>query len=66
MNYIKEYYNKINTEEIIVGKKIKKIYKRLVEESENNSLPFYFDEETGERPIKFIETNKQKEKLGNL
>ncbi len=56
MNYIKEYYNKINTEEIIVGKKIKKIYKRLVEESENNSLPFYFDEETGERPIKFIET----------
>ena len=56
MNYIKEYYNKINSREIIVGKKIKKIYKRLVEESENSSLSFYFDEETGERPIQFVET----------
>ena len=56
MNYIKEYYNKINSGEIIAGKKIKKIYKRLVEESENESLSFYFDEETGERPIQFIET----------
>lgn len=56
MNYIKEYYKKINSGEIIAGKKIKKIYKRLVEESENKSLSFYFDEETGERPIQFIET----------
>lgn len=56
MNYIKEYYEKVNSGEIIAGKKIKKIYKRLVEESENESLSFYFDEETGERPIQFIET----------
>lgn len=56
MNYIKEYYKKISSGEIIAGKKIKKIYKRLVEESENKSLSFYFDEETGERPIQFIET----------
>lgn len=56
MNYIKEYYNKISAGEIIAGKKIHKIYKKLVEESENNSLSFYFDEEKGERPIKFIET----------
>lgn len=56
MNYIKEYYNKISIGEIIAGKKVIKIYKRLLEESENNSLSFYFDEEIGERPINFIET----------
>jgi len=56
MNYLKEYYEKISTGEIVAGKKVIKIYKKLVEEAENNSLPFYFDEETGERPILFIET----------
>ena len=56
MNYLKEYYDKISTGEIVAGKKIIKIYKKLVEEAEDNSLPFYFDEETGERPIEFIET----------
>ena len=40
MNYIKEYYNKISTGEIVAGRKVIKIYKRLVEESENNSLSF--------------------------
>jgi phage terminase large subunit-like protein len=56
MNYIREYYEKIQSGEIVAGKKVIKIYKKLVEESENNSLSFYFDEETGERPIEFIET----------
>lgn len=56
MNYIKEYYNKIQNGEIVAGNKIKKIYERLVKESEDESLSFYFDEEKGERPIKFIET----------
>lgn len=56
MNYIKQYYNEIEKGNIVAGKKIKKIYKRLLEESENDSLPFYFDEAVGERPIIFIET----------
>lgn len=56
MNYIKEYVEKIDSGEIIAGKKIIKIYKKLLEESQRNDLPFYFDEETGERPIQFIET----------
>ena len=56
MNYIKEYYNKILTGEIVAGRKVTKIYKRLVEESDNNSLSFYFDEERANRPIEFIET----------
>lgn len=56
MNYIKEYVEKIESGEIVVGKKIKKIYKKLLKESSNESLPFYFDEEKGNRPINFIET----------
>lgn len=56
MNYIKEYINEIEKGNIIAGRKIIKIYKRLLEESKNESLPFYFDEEIGERPITFIET----------
>lgn len=56
MNYIKEYVEKIERGEIVVGKKIKKIYKKLLKESSNESLPFYFDEEKGNRPINFIET----------
>ena len=56
MNYIKEYVQKIENGEIVVGKKIKKIYKKLLKESSNESLPFYFDEEKGNRPINFIET----------
>jgi len=56
MNYVKEYYNEISSGNIIVGNKIKKIYKKLVEEMNDNSLPFYFDEKKGERPIEFIET----------
>lgn len=56
MNYIKEYINEIEKGNIIAGRKIIKIYKRLLEESKKESLPFYFDEEIGERPITFIET----------
>lgn len=55
MNYIKEYYTKIESGEIIVGNKIKKIYGKLVEEIDNPNLPFYFDEKKAERPIQFIE-----------
>mgnify|MGYP003370450077 FL=1 len=55
MNYIKEYLQQIENGKIIVGKKVKKEYKKLLKESEDSSLPFYFDEEIGSRPIEFIE-----------
>lgn len=55
MNYVKEYYKQISTGKIIAGKKIIKEYKKLNEEMNNDSLPFYFDEEVGNRPIEFIE-----------
>ena len=56
MNYIKEYYDEISSGKIIAGNKIKKIYGKLVKEMDDSSLPFYFDEKKGERPIQFIET----------
>lgn len=56
MNYIKEYVEQIDKGSIVVGNKVKKIYKRLLKESDDKSLPFYFDEEKGNRPIEFIET----------
>lgn len=58
MNYIKEYYNKIKSGEIVTSARVKKVYKRLVNEMENpdEDFPFYFNEEVGERPIIFIET----------
>ena len=55
MNYIKEYVEEINKGNIVVGKKVKKIYEKLLKESNNKSLPFYFDENKGNRPIEFIE-----------
>lgn len=47
MNWIKEYYKKIESGEIITGKKIKKIYSQLISEMDNKDLPYYFDEEKG-------------------
>ena len=55
MNCIKEYYEEIKIGRIIAGKKIKKIYSKLVSEMENQNLPFYFDEKKADRPIEFIE-----------
>lgn len=56
MNYIKEYVNQIKSGKIVTGKKVIKIYERLLKESEDSSLPFFFDEEKADRPIDFIET----------
>ena len=56
MNYIKEYIEQIDSGKIVAGEKVKKIYKKLLKESNDESLPFYFDENKGNRPIEFIET----------
>lgn len=69
MTYIEEYYNWIKKNPKKVCKKIKTIYKRLVEDlKESKQVSFYnksteeienhiyiFDEEKGRRPIEFIE-----------
>jgi phage terminase large subunit-like protein len=54
MNYIKEYYNKIISGEIITSKRVRKQYERLVNDIDNPTK-WIFDEELGERAITFIE-----------
>jgi len=54
MNYIKEYYDKICSGEIVASRRIKAVYKRLVEDIESGR--FAFDESRGSEPIYFIET----------
>ena len=54
MNYILEYHNKIESGEIVACERIKKIYRRLVEEIRSPN-GFIFDEARATRPIEFIE-----------
>lgn len=57
MNYVSEYWRKIESGEIVTSRRVKAVYGRLMAEMDSiaaDSL-YYFDEETGERPIIFIE-----------
>lgn len=57
MNYVREYWRKIESGEIVTSRRVKAVYGRLMAEmdSPDADSPYYFDEETGERPIIFIE-----------
>jgi phage terminase large subunit-like protein len=57
LNYVREYWNKIESGEVVTSKRVKAVYGRLIDEmdAEDDSSLYYFDEETGERPILFIE-----------
>lgn len=54
MNYLKAYLDAIEGGEIVVCKRIRKVYTRLVYEAENPGK-YRFDEERANRPIEFIE-----------
>lgn len=59
MNYVREYYGKIKSGEIVANKEVTAIYKRVVEEMDyhvNSPFLFYFDEDVGNHAIEFIET----------
>lgn len=57
MNYIELYSSKLESGEIVTSQRVKKVYTRLAEEIRNpkESSPWRFDEDLGERPIRFIE-----------
>lgn len=57
MNYVREYWRKIKSGEIVTSRRVKAVYGRLMAEMDSPAAdsPYYFDEETGERPIIFIE-----------
>lgn len=57
MNYVREYWRKIESGEIVTSRRVKAVYGRRMAEMDSPAAdsPYYFDEETGERPIIFIE-----------
>ena len=56
MNFIEEYIDKIKTGEIIVGKKVKQLYLKIIEPIIKDEHPiYYFNEKEGSRFIKFAE-----------
>lgn len=57
MNYVREYWQRIQSGEIVTSRRVKEVYGRLVREMDTPAagFPYYFDEDTGERPIIFIE-----------
>jgi len=57
VNYVREYWSKIESGEIVTSRRVKAVYGRLMREMDSPAAgsAYYFDEETGERPIIFIE-----------
>jgi phage terminase large subunit-like protein len=55
MNWVREYYQAIQSGDEVVGSKIKAVYEREVAWMDQADFPFYFDEAEGQRPIDFIE-----------
>ena len=48
MNYVREYWERISSGEIVTSKRVKAVYGRLVAEMDaaDESSPYYFDEAT--------------------
>lgn len=56
MNYIREYWDKISSGEIIACKKVKLQYSKLIKILDDKDSKWYFNETAANRPIEFIET----------
>ncbi len=54
MNYLKEYYQKIESGEIIIGEELKKELDQLIKDLDDPR--YYYDEKPGNIRIEFIET----------
>lgn len=55
MNYINEYYSKIQSKEIVVSKKIKRTYQHLVEDVLSEDSKWYFNQIKADKTIDFIQ-----------
>jgi len=55
-NYILEYWGRIESGEIAVGKRIRQQYEKLVDDIKNPKDPYVFDIELATKPIEFIES----------
>ena len=66
MNPIIEYYKKIKNSEVVVSKKVKRVYKNLVDDINDEQSVYEYSEEKANHAIKFIERycKHSKGKLG--
>ena len=55
MSYIEQYYNEIKAGNCIVSKRVKKQYKKLVDDIKKPTGGYIFDENRASKPIRFIE-----------
>lgn len=55
MNWVKEYYSKIQKGVVGVSRRLKRVYAKLVEDCENPKDEYFFSEVKANRPIEFIE-----------
>ena len=54
-NYIREYFDKIQSGEVVAGKRLVQQYTQIIEELDNPKDPWVFDIEKATHPITFIE-----------
>lgn len=54
-NYIREYWAKIQSGEVVVSRRVKQQYQKLIDELDNPRDPWVFDLERATAPIDFIE-----------
>lgn len=54
MNYIQAYYNLIISGQVVVSKKVRKQFDRLINDL-NNPVKYHFDLKKASRPIEFVE-----------
>lgn len=55
MNYIQEYYQAIESGQIVTSRRVRAVYARLAAATEDTTGRYVFDEARGERPIEFME-----------
>lgn len=55
MNYIREYYNQIESGQMVVSKKVARVYKKLVDDMDDEKCVWEFDEQRADHAIFFIE-----------
>ena len=55
MNYIREYWNRIQSGDEVVSRRVAMVYAKLVEKLDNPQGEYIFDDEKANRPIEFIE-----------
>jgi phage terminase large subunit-like protein len=55
MNYIREYWNKIQSGEIVACRRLKQQYQKIIDELDSPRDPWVFDLRRATQPIEFIE-----------